>query len=244
MDTVEFETALRQHVDAHYEREPAPDNPFQRLIRGELSQRDCCAAFAGLWPSLVTFNRVLLPRLLAKAPSVPLRVELMNVIAQEYGPALDVAHPVLLKNFLTALGVDPIDLPWDTDIEYGPTRAEVAMLRGFSWCELLARILVGESVGPVAFPAVAAALEQSYGLSGFALRYFTVHAKTDKKDTEILFSLLRREAVTADDRERVFTVIDRSFEEGRYKLYGCRLDGTTDYRYADRLGTIIDNGRD
>lgn len=244
MDAVQFETAVRQRVDRHYEREVASDNPFQRLIRGELSQRDCRAVFAGLWPSLVTFNRVLLPRLLAKAPNVPLRVELMNVIAQEYGPALDVAHPVLLKNFLMALGVDPADLPWDTDIEYGPSRAEVAMLRGFSWCELLARMLVGESVGPVAFPAVAAALDQYYGLSGFALRYFTVHAKTDKKDTEILFGLLRREAATEADRQRVFAVIDRSFEEGRYKLYGCRLDGTTDYRYTDRLGTVIDYGRD
>ncbi len=231
-DAEEFELKLRQLIDAKYDRPVDPENPFLALAEDRLPVTKCREVFGGWWDSLMVFNRVLLPRLLEKAPSVAVRVELMGVIAQEYGPHLKDAHPMLLRDFLLSLGVPESSLVWDCNLEDGPAAAEARMMRDASFVELLARILVGESLGPVVFPMIAESLSRSYNLSGRALAYFQIHAIADKKDAKLLFGMLRREAKTLADRQAVFNMVEKSFEQGRYKLYGCKLPRTTDYRYA------------
>lgn len=235
IENKDFELALRKLIDEKYDRAPAADNPILQLIQGELPLAGCRDFYGGMFQSLMVFNRVLLPRLLSTAPSVPLRVELMGVIAQEYGPQLDDAHPVLFLNFLSSIGVETASYDWSFDLERGPCAQEVKLLRELSFVELLARILVGESLGPVVFPAVADALKRNYGLGDNAVAYFGIHAVTDKKDAELLFDLVRREARTEPQQRAVLKVVEDSFEFGRYRIYGCKLPGTTSYRYARKF---------
>src|SRR5262249_20195215 len=155
----------------------------------------------------------LLPRLLRTAPSVECRVELMDVVAPEFGvngPAD--AHPTFFLEFLQAIGADTSSARLREADEDQGARAEAEFFDGLSWCELLARILVGESLGPKVFDIVADGLRASYGLSARSVLYFTHHAKHDKRDAEILFRMLAREARTPEDRRRAVAMVDASYD--------------------------------
>lgn len=227
-----FELALRKRIDAKFDREPRPDNPILRLINGEMQLPELRAYYKGMWQSLVVFNRVLLARLLERAPTLPIRCEVLEVVIPEFGRNLRDAHPLYFRNFLEALGVPRRELDWDFDLESGPWAAEVKLLRGFTWPQILGRIVVGESIGPVTFNAVAAACQKHHKLADYALAYFTIHAVHDKKDTEILFDIVSRSVLTPADEEQMVQVVDLSFDNGRYLDYGCRLPDTEGYRYA------------
>jgi pyrroloquinoline quinone (PQQ) biosynthesis protein C len=227
-----FELSLRKQIDAKYEREASPDNPFARLLAGELPREECQATFGGMLGSLLNFNQVLLPRLLRHAPNVGRRVELMSVIAQEFGNVGPKdAHPTFFLEFLTALGMNVDAAAMEEALRPDAVRAEAEYLRSLTFVELLARILVGETLGPKVFLQVGEALQKSYDLTPRAVLYFTLHAKHDKKDAEILFDMLSREARTDEDRERVVKMIDSSYDFGRYAQYGCALKGI-DYSFT------------
>jgi hypothetical protein len=180
------------------------------------------------------FNRVLLSRLLEKAPTLPIRCELVEIINPEFGKHLRDAHPLYFKTFLESLGVPRRELSWDFDLEDGPWAEEVRLIRSWTWPELLGRILCGESIGPVTFKAVARACQKYHDLPGHTLLYFTIHSDHDKKDTEILFDLAARTVTTPEAQAALMNVIDWSFERGRFLDYGCRLPDTEpeSYEYA------------
>lgn len=227
-----FELSLRQMVDQKFERPVDGASPIARLIQGKLPIEECRNLYVSLWPSLMVFNRVLLARLIERAPSVEFRVGLMEVVAPEFGRRVCDAHPVFFRTFLEAIGVKE-ELRWDFDLETGPCQDEVRMLRKASFSELLARLLVGESVGPKVFESVAAALHKHYGIAHKNLTYFSVHAKHDKRDTEILFDLLGRAATTLEDQKAAVDLMNHSYEWGRYKLYACNLPGKANYQYSE-----------
>jgi pyrroloquinoline quinone (PQQ) biosynthesis protein C len=229
-----FELEMRRLVDSKYMRPAKPDNPIRKLINGELSLQEVKAFYLGLLDSLDVFNRVLISRLLETAPNPEVRSEVLPVLAVEFGPPVESAHPTIFWNFLKAIGSTAEEIRPHPDLENGPCREEVALIRNMSWCELLARILVGETQGPVVFPLIANALKRHYGLKDRDVFYFTLHAAHDKRDTEILFRLLVREARTAADRKAVIDTIERTFDQGRYKFTGCRLEESPRYSYAMR----------
>ena len=241
----QFELQLRNQIDAKYARPVEGDNPFAQLLLGKLSLTEVRDVYLGMFDSLMVFNRVLLPRLLEKSPDLEARVELMSVIAVEYGPHLEDAHPVLFMDFLEAVGADRAPLMSKViDLEAPANRAEVEFMQSASWVELLGRILVGESLGPMVFPAISEALATHYGLKGGALAYFDIHSVHDKKDAEVLFDMIRRYAVSDSDKKKVFDIVDRSFDQGRYKQYGCALPGTTAaYSYSRKFDRRSVEGR-
>lgn len=227
-----FELRLRQRLDEKFEREPAPENPLPRLLDGTMPLAELRTYYRSMWGSLMVFNRVLLARLLERAPTLPVRCEVLEVVLPEFGRNLRDAHPLYFRNFLEALGVPRRELEWDFDLENGPWAEEVKMLREYTWPQILARIIVGESIGPVAFNAVADACRKYHKLPEYAVAYFAIHAVHDKKDTEILFNVAANSILTPEDQKSVMDTIDWSFERGRYKDYGCKLPDTEGYRYA------------
>jgi len=234
-----FESRVRGLIDSKYQRAPSDDNPLWRLVNDRLPLSECRAFYLGLRDSLAVFNRVLLGRLLEECPSADARSELLPVIAVEFGPPLESAHPEIFNRFLRSLGVSEADLRESADL-LEPTsacRPEIEEIRSLSWVGLLARLLVGESQGPVVFPAILEALRRNYGLSAQDLFYFAIHATHDKKDTEVLLRLLAREVKTEAQQEEVLAVIERTFDAGRYAATGCRLEAVTRYRYADYSST-------
>jgi len=232
-DSKSFELALRKQIDAKYLRPPAAGNPFVRLVAGELPRADCQEVYGGMLGSLLTFNQVLLPRLLRNAPSVSHRVELMSVIAPEWGTTGPKdAHPTFFLEFLRALGVDVSAAMMANALETPEVREEARYLRSLSQLELLARILVGETLGPKVFAVLAEALQKTYGLTPRATLYFTLHAHRDKKDADILFGIVSREARTDAEQRSVQRVIDESYDYGRYAQYGCAISDRIDYDFT------------
>ena len=234
-----FERALREQIDAKYQREPTESNPLWRLVNDRLPIEECRAFYLGLRDSLAVFNRVLLGRLLEECPSAEARSELLPVIAVEFGPPLDAAHPEIFNRFLRSLGVPEAEVRESADL-LEPTsacRAELEEIRSLSWCSLLARLLVGESQGPVVFPAIHEALRRNYGLTVGDTFYFAIHATHDKKDTEVILRLLSNEVKTKAQEDEVFAVINRTFDAGRYAMTGCRLEAVPRYRYVDYSST-------
>jgi hypothetical protein len=237
-DSQRFELALRRQIDARFRRRPDPQNPFVRLLAGEMRLDECRSIFRNMLGSLLTFNQVLLPRLLRNAPTVECRVQLMEVIAQEYGvKGPRDAHPMLFVNFLQALGLEVSEAGMAEAVQTDAVRAEALYLRGLSFPQLLARILVGESLGPKVFAPIAAALRRSFNLTPKATLYFTLHAQHDKADAEVLFRMLAREARTAEQRAAAQAVIDESYSSGRYAMYGCALSDRIDYSFEEKLQT-------
>ncbi|MCG8424403.1 MAG: iron-containing redox enzyme family protein [Proteobacteria bacterium] len=174
----------------------------------------------------------MIARILQAAPTPEARTAVLPVIDVEFGPPLDNAHPRIFEEFLVALGTPAEDVTPDPDLDNGPCREEVAALRSMSWCELLARILVGETQGPVVFPVISEALSRNYGLTKKEIFYFTLHAAHDKKDTEILIRLIVEQARTETDRRAVIETINRSFDEGRYTIHACQLEPEPRYSYT------------
>lgn len=237
-----FELGLRKQIDAKYKRTPAPGNPFVSLLEGKMSREECQGLFSGMLGSLLTFNQVLLPRLLRTAPTVEVRVELMSVIAQEFGvTGPKDAHPTYFAEFLKALGVETDAAIMADALNSEAVRAEQDFLRSLSFTELLARILVGESLGPKVFLLVASALQKSYKLTPRATMYFTLHAHHDKKDAEILFHMVARETHTDAEREKVIKVVDDSYDFGRYAQYGCAISDKIDYDFERRFDRRLSN---
>jgi len=234
-----FESRVRRLIDSKYERVPSEDNPLWRLVNDRLPLNECRAFYLSLRDSLAVFNRVLLGRLLEECPNAEARSELLPVIAVEFGPPLDAAHPEIFNRFLRSLGVPEAEVRESADLlePTGACRAEIEEIRSLSWCGLLARLLVGESQGPVVFPAILEALRRNYGLSVGDTFYFAIHATHDKKDTEVLLRLLSREVKTEAQEEEVFGVINRTFDAGRYSMTGCRLEAVPRYRYVDYSST-------
>lgn len=234
-DPSSFETTLRLLVDSKYRRRPSQDNPLWRLVNDELPLAECRAFYVRERASLGVFNRVLLARLLSVAPSAEVRRELMPVISVEFGLAVESAHPRMYDRFLRALGVGSGELrasPNPIDPAH-PCREEIEALGRMSWCELLARLLVGETQGPVVFPPIVAALKRNYGLSDADLTYFSIHATHDKKDAEILFGLLGQEAKTEADREAVLAALEDAFSSGRYARTACLLEAEPQYTFEE-----------
>lgn len=235
-DRKAFELEIRKLADEHFDRTPPEGHIMQRMIDGTLPIEEARELYGSMWPSFLVFNRVLLPRLLEKAPDLASRVALLPVISQEYGNAnYEQTHPVLFRRFLVALGVPEEKLSWEIDlVNPNPARDEAEWIRGFSWCEILGRILVGEAIGPVAFGAVARALQKNYGLSEESVRWFPIHYTVDKRDTEIIFDVVRDTILTDADREAFMKIVKASFGHAthRYGLYPWRFEGTTAYRYA------------
>jgi pyrroloquinoline quinone (PQQ) biosynthesis protein C len=230
----QFELALRKHIDTKFRRVPKPDNAILHLIEGSLSPEDFRAYFRGMWESLMVFNRVLLSRLIERAPTLPVRCELVEIVNPEFGRNLRDAHPLYFKNFLEALGVPSRELAWDIDMERGPWVEEIRCMRSWTWPELLGRILCGEAIGPVSFKAVARACQKYHALPDYAVAYFNIHSIHDKKDTEILFNLAARTVITEEAQASLLHIVDWSFDRGRYLDYGCNLPDTEpeSYQYA------------
>ncbi|WP_394842266.1 iron-containing redox enzyme family protein [Pendulispora brunnea] len=204
-------------------------------MNDRLPLEECQAFYSGIRDGLAVFNRVLLGRLLEESPTERARSELLPVIAVEFGPPASAAHPAIFKRFLRSLGVPESETHESADL-LEPTNAcaaEVEALCNMSWCELLARLLVGETQGPVVFPVILDALRRNYGLSSFDVQYFSIHATHDKKDTEILFDLLARTVKSQADEDAVLRVVDEAFDGGRYLVTGCRLEPSPRYRFAD-----------
>ncbi|HWL84353.1 MAG TPA: iron-containing redox enzyme family protein, partial [Polyangiaceae bacterium] len=236
-----FERGLRERVDSKYLREPTADNPLWRLVNDRLPLEECRAFYLGLRDSLAIFNRVLLGRLLEESPTEKARSELLPVIAVEFGPPASAAHPAIFKRFLRSLGVSESETHESADLLAATNvcASEVEALGNMSWCELLARLLVGETQGPVVFPVILDALRRNYGLSSFDVQYFSIHATHDKKDTEILFDLLARTVKSQVDQDAVLRVVDEAFDGGRYVVTGCRLEASPRYRFADYSSTTM-----
>jgi pyrroloquinoline quinone (PQQ) biosynthesis protein C len=235
-DGTSFELRIRELIDAKYDRDPDTAGAWFRLFSGQMSQAECLAQYRPTWPRVLAFNRVILPQAIAKAPDLRLRVELMAVIGVEYGPdRLEDAHPVYFRNFLLGLGAAEGELPWGTGEEDPSLQEHLIWFRRMSWCEILATLLFYESFGPVTFRSLARTLKQEYALPARALQYFRVHAVHDKRDTEILFDLLRREARSEADQNAVVDVLDQLFDHPRFRQRACRLPGTTEYRFAARF---------
>jgi hypothetical protein len=157
----------------------------------------------------------------------------MAVVAQEFGTKLDVAHPQYMRRFLLAMGAAESDVPWTVSIDDDSAAAEEArMIQGFDFVELLGRILVGESLGPTVFPAIADALRDSFELAEDSLTYFRTHAIADKRDADVLFKMIAAHARDESARARVVRVIRMSFTQGRYLFYACRHAGSSEYRFA------------
>jgi threonine synthase len=227
-----FGLEIRRFVDSMYLREPRTDSPLWRLVNDSLPRTECQSFYLGIRDSLEIFNRVLIPRLVEAAPTPRVRREILPVLTVEFGPGVDAAHPTLFERFLVALGVPEDASGPSPDVET-KCRDEIASIRGMTWCELLARILVGETQGPVSFPAIAAALQRNYGLSQRDVRYFTLHAAHDKKDTEILIGLIEREARSVDEKRSVLRTLEREFGAGRYLHTACKLASGPAYRFAE-----------
>jgi pyrroloquinoline quinone (PQQ) biosynthesis protein C len=231
-----FERDLREYFDAMYQRPPGESNSVADIVRGQLPLEDIRTFYSSLWPSLQVFNRVLLPRLLMSAPDFQLRLEISEVIVPEFGTNVGQAHPTLFYNLLEGLGCDTDQIPFNEQLDTPEAEEEEKWLRDLSWVELLARILCGESLGPKVFEAIASSLRDNYDVSSNALAYFTIHANHDKRDTEILFSLIPKSAKTDADRKAVWNLIEHSFEkQKRYRECGCNLPGKSDYSYSRRF---------
>lgn len=233
--TYEFEAYLRNLADKAFERPVnEPQNPIAQLIQRKLPLAECRELYTTMWPSLMVFNRVLLTRLIETAPSLELRCEILEVIAPEFGRRLCDAHPVFFKSFLESLGVTH-DPRWNFDLETGPGKDEAKMMRNATFCELVARILVGETIGPKVFETVAEALHDSYKIPYKSLAYFLVHAKHDKRDTQVLFNLLSRAADTEEKRQKAVDMMNWSYSGGRYIMYACNLPGRANYIFSDLI---------
>jgi pyrroloquinoline quinone (PQQ) biosynthesis protein C len=230
-----FELQLRMLADAKFRRDVTADNPFARLHRGELPLAEVQAVYSGMLESIWVFNRVLLSRVLAMAPSVEARTALLPVVSVEFGPPIENAHPVILQHFLRKLGLSEEVIAEPASFGSPDAVREAETIRQMTWLELLARLLVGETMGPKVFAAIADALRKSYGLAKEDVFYFYLHAQHDRRDVEILFSLIARHAVNKGEREQVLRTMNRSYDEGRYRLYGCALAGANDYQYAARV---------
>ncbi|WP_394827929.1 iron-containing redox enzyme family protein [Pendulispora albinea] len=230
-----FERRLREQVDSKYRREPTADNPLWRLVNDRLPIEECRIFYVGLRDSLAVFNRVLLGRLLEESPSEGARSKLLPVISVEFGPPVEAAHPAIFNRFLRALGVSASDTHESSDLLAlsSACAPEIAALRKMSWCELLARLLVGETQGPVVFPVILEALRRNYGLRSSDVSYFSIHATHDKKDTEILFDLLATSVKSQADEDAVARIVDTAFDSGRYAVTGCLLEAKPRYRFAD-----------
>jgi pyrroloquinoline quinone (PQQ) biosynthesis protein C len=230
-----FEVQLRVLADAKFCRAATDDNPFVRLHKGELSREEVQTVYLGMLESIWVFNRVLLSRVLALAPSVEARAELLPVVSVEFGPPIDNAHPVILQRFLRKLGLPEAAIAEPSSFSSPDAMREAESIRRMTWLELLSRLLVGETMGPKVFTPIADSLRRFYGLAKEDVFYFYLHAQHDRRDVEILFPLIARHAVSDADREQVLRTLNRSYDEGRYRLYGCALRGAADYQYAARV---------
>lgn len=230
-----FELQMRMLADSKFRRAATDDNPFVRLQRDELPIAEVQAVYLGMLESLWVFNRVLLSRVLAMAPSVEARAELLPVVSVEFGPPIENAHPEIFRRFLRKLGLTAEATAEPTSFDSVDAAREASAMRQMTWLELLARLLVGETMGPKVFMPIAHALQKSYGLTREDVFYFYLHAQHDRRDTEILFALIGRYATSERDREQVLRTMNRSYDEGRYRLYGCALKGATEYQYAARV---------
>lgn len=227
-----FEQQLRQLVDRQFERDAPQRSKVQLLLKGCLPMSDVRTLFLEMLPSLLVHNRVLIAELLTKAPTGQARAKIVPIVAANFGDNLEDSYPHLFLRFLRALAV-PEELIARACREVDArTRDEVYRLERMRWCELLGRLLVSETLPPVAFPPLVEALRLHYGVPENDLRYFTIHASQHPHAVGLLFRVCSEEAWTQYDRRALVDTVRDCHDQGRYQEYVCRLAATRAYAYA------------
>jgi pyrroloquinoline quinone (PQQ) biosynthesis protein C len=234
-----FELGLRRIADEAFDKDPNPASYWAKFHDGALTFEECRTLYYERWPFVMEFNRRLLPLLISKAPTLKSRTEVLAVVHPEFGSESGhpKAHPVMYRNFLSAMGMSDAELDWNAIPKQSPTspppQQDWTYLARLSWIELLAHMLFIETVGPVLFGREGEILHTKYGVSEDAIEYFEVHSVHDKIDSELLFAQVRREARTEEERQAAAEMMRKS-----YVLMGARVGrwpGTTSYRFVRRF---------
>ncbi len=223
-EATQFQEELGRICAEAYRRPGAPTNPMKKLVRGQLTIEEARAFWWARWPGVLFNNQFLWPQLLRRCPDLDARVQLWPAISVEYGQSkLSESHPILYRQLLLGLGIP------EQDCSFASTQAlsaqfapKLAKLEAQGWHELLGGFLARETVGPAVFGRIAQALERSFGISGQALSFFTVHAGQDEEDSRLVMELVARYGTTHETRELICKGVQNYFAEET--SYCCELE--------------------
>ncbi|MCG8424401.1 MAG: iron-containing redox enzyme family protein [Proteobacteria bacterium] len=226
----EFEKHLRSLCDRAYERPSSPDNPVMKLMQGELSIEEARQFWGGRWNRVLLLSQYVLPNLIRRCPHHDMRVELWPSVSVEYGGGdLAQSHPVLYRDFLTAIGIPEAECSFTLPADDPAIAREIDRLDGYDWLELLGRFLGRETVGPKVFPMIEEALAKAFGLDEHALAWFRVHGIQDQEDADDVFKVVRRYAITAEAQAKIEQAVQSWFDDS--PEYCCAV-GSMSYFYA------------
>lgn len=235
-----FESELRELADSLFSTSAGADNPLASLLSNTLDIEAARVFFARHWHVEQAYNHLVLSRLMEGCPNVAGRVQIFDVVAGEWGRGdPESAYLELYRRFLLRLGVARDDVPWAYDGRRADVVSHLEQWNRSSWLELLVKELLGaRTMGAMVYSAVADALVAApYELLEPDVVFFRRHEEVDPLDCDVMFELVARYAVTAEEQELARKALRSFVTESRHAPYCCRL-GQTSYDFASQPGGI------